>query len=110
MITNKEKLEEALKDIPKIENQMVSAMSSISVKELEEAVDRFHYIPSYEDLLEENNKFKNIIEELEKWLNDVPKYFMSERSFNSGVSIQQGMQYQIDLTKDKLQELKEGKK
>lgn len=60
-------------------------------------------------LEEENERLNNIIDELEKWLNDVPKYFMSKGSFNSGVSIQQGMQYQIDLTKDKLKKLKEGK-
>ena len=75
MITNKEELKEALKNIPKIENQMVSSMCSISVKELEEAVDRFKYIPSYEDLLEENNKFKNINEELKKESNDLRKLY-----------------------------------
>lgn len=49
----------------------------------------------------------DILNELEEWLKSIPKYFMDKRSFNNGVYIEQGMQKQIDLTLDKIQELKE---
>lgn len=78
-MTTKEQIEELLKDIPKTYN-MVSAYSSVNVKDLEEAVDRFKYVPSYQDLLEENNKqqneidrLNNIIEELEKNIDEALK-------------------------------------
>lgn len=114
-MTTKEQLEELLKDIPKTYN-MVSAYSSVNVKDLEEAVDRFKYVPNYQDLLEENNKQqkeierlnhecdtylkiatkrKNIIDELEKWL-----------SFEF---YEMGLDVPIDEVLDKLKELKEGK-
>lgn len=75
-MTIKEQLEELLKDIPKTYN-MVSAYSSVNVKDLEEAVDRFKYVPNYQDLLKENNKqqkeiekLNNIINEFEQWIKD----------------------------------------
>ena len=55
----------------------------------------------------EIERLNNIINELEKWLKMIPKYFMDKRSLNNGVYIEQGMQKQIDLTLDKLKELKE---
>ena len=57
-------------------------------------------------LTDEIERLNNIINELEKWLKMLPKCFMDKRSFNTGVYIEQGMQKQIDLTLDKLKELK----
>lgn len=47
--------------------------------------------------------------ELEEWLKIIPKYFMDRRSNNTAVYIQEGMKQQIDLTLDKMKEIKEGK-
>ena len=62
------------------------------------------------DTCEEIRRLNNVLNELEKWLKMIPKQFMDKRSFNNGVYIEQGMQKQIDLTLDKLKELKESDK
>ena len=59
--------DKAINELPKT-NDIVSTFSSVSVKELRKAVERFEYVPSFNDLLEENNRLNNIIDELEKWL------------------------------------------
>lgn len=74
------------------------------------AVEIANRLRTYDDLKDEVNRKDNIINELEKWLKMIPKYFMDERSLNNGVYIEQGMQKQIDLTLDKLKELKENVK
>lgn len=58
---------------------------------------------------QEIKRLNNIINELEEWLKNIPKYFMDKRSFNDGVLIEKGMQKQINSTLDKLKELKENK-
>lgn len=66
-------------------------------------------IPTYEEKIEMQNEIKrlnNIINKFEKWLDTVPNYFMDTRSNNTGVYIQKGMQQMIDMSKNKLQELK----
>ena len=55
---------------------------------------------------EEIERLNNIINELEKWLDTIPNYFMDSRSNNNGVYIQKGMKQQIDMTKQKIKELK----
>ena len=54
----------------------------------------------------EAERLNNIINEFKKWLDTVPNYFMDTRSNNTGVYIQKGMQQMIDMSKNKLQELK----
>lgn len=60
----------------------------------------------YIEDLESKNKEKIILNKLEEWLKSIPNYFMDKRSFNNGVYIEQGMQKQIDLTLDKIKELR----
>lgn len=62
---NSEEFEELLKDIP-ITNNMISSYSSINVEDIRKAINRFKYVPSYRDLLEENNQLK---EEIKKYIN-----------------------------------------
>lgn len=53
-----------------------------------------------------NYKLNNIIDEFENWLKTIPNYFMDTRSLNSGIEKQNGMKYIIDLSLEKLKELK----
>ena len=57
-----EEFDKAINELPKT-NDMVSTFSSVSVKELRKAVERFEYVPSFDDLLKENNRLNNIIKE-----------------------------------------------
>lgn len=53
-------------ELPKAKtNNPISAMNSISVEDLMEAVDRFDKVPTYDELLKENKKFKQVIDKLE---------------------------------------------
>ena len=56
--------------------------------------------------LKEIERLNNILSNFEKWLDTVPNYFMDTRSNNTGVYVQKGMQQMIDMSKNKLQELK----
>ena len=72
------------------------------ISELEEKIEYLEYLKN------ENERLNNIIDEFENWLKTIPNYFMDTRSFNSGIEKQNGMKYIIDLSLEKLQELKEG--
>lgn len=62
----KEKILESIMELPKAKtNNPISAMNSISVEDLMEAVDRFDKVPTYDELLKENKKFKQVIDKLE---------------------------------------------
>lgn len=53
-------LDKALEELPKTQ-EMVSSFVSINVDDLKDAVDRFSYVPSYQDLLQENRKLKDTL-------------------------------------------------
>lgn len=61
---NIEEFEELINAIPKVEsdNPPVSTMNSINVEDLRNAVKRFKKIPSYQELLEENQELKKQLE------------------------------------------------
>ena len=69
---NIEEFEELINAIPKVEsdNLPVSTMNSINVEDLRNAVKRFKKIPSYQELLEENQELKKQLEDYKKWYQD----------------------------------------
>ena len=54
----------------------------------------------------EIERLNNIINEFDKWLNNIPNYFMDKRSNNTGVYIQKGMQQMIEDCKSVIEQLK----
>ena len=59
-------------ELPKIEiNNPISAMNSISVDDLMSAIDRFDKVPTYDELLKENQQLKEELKALRKGLNKV---------------------------------------
>lgn len=63
----KEEILKAIMELPRLKaNNPISAMVGISVDELMSAVDRFDKIPTYDELLRENKKQKEIINKLYK--------------------------------------------
>lgn len=60
----KDELLKVFEELPKVEtNNPTSAMNSINVDDLMNAVDRFNKIPDYNDLLKENQELKKQLEE-----------------------------------------------
>lgn len=70
------------------------------ISELEGKIEYLEYLKN------ENERLNNIIDEFENWLKTIPNYFMDTRSLNSGIEKQNGMKYIIDLSLEKLKELK----
>ena len=69
---NKEEVLKAIMELPKIEiNNPISAMNSISVDDLMSAIDRFDKVPTYDELLKENQQLKEELKALRKGLNKV---------------------------------------
>ena len=59
---DKEELLKTIMKLPKAEtSNPISAMNSINVDDLMSAVDRFNKVPSYDNLLKENKKQKEVI-------------------------------------------------
>ena len=59
---NKEEFLKAIENVPKIDSiNPISAYNSINVEDLANAVDRFKKIPTYDELLQENKKYKEVI-------------------------------------------------
>ena len=77
---------------------------NITSNEIKQAIDDL--VNENEMLQDKVYKLENIINELEKWLDTIPNYFMDSRSNNNGVYIQKGIEQQIDMTKQKIKELK----
>ena len=96
-ITNLENKNKSLKGSCKV----LGKKDNNQRKELQRLNDKLH---KFEEKIKQ---LKSILIELEEWLEKIPNYFMDKRSFNNGVYIEQGMQKQIDLTLNKIQELKE---
>lgn len=62
---NKEELLKAIMELPKTEtDNLISTMNSINVDDLMSAVDRFDKVPTYDELLKENKKQKEVIDRL----------------------------------------------
>lgn len=76
---NKEKFLKAVMKLPKIEtNNPITAMNSISVEDLMNAVDRFDKVPTYNELLRENKKQKEVISKAIEYINSNPNVFYDE--------------------------------
>ena len=66
---NVEEFDELINTIPKVESDNpISTMDSINVEDLRNAVERFKKIPTYQDLLKENQELKEQLEEYEQSL------------------------------------------
>ena len=72
---NKEELLKAIENVPKIDSiNPISAYNSINVEDLANAVDRFKKVPTYDELLKENQKYKEVIDKLKEDLNLIIEY------------------------------------
>lgn len=68
---NKEEFLKAIENVPKIDSiNPISAYNSINVEDLANAVDRFKKVPTYDELLKENQKYKEVIDKIDKYIND----------------------------------------
>ena len=70
---NKEEFLKAIENVPKIDSiNPISAYNSINVEDLANAVDRFKKVPTYDELLKENQKYKEVID---KAIENIQKMF-----------------------------------
>ena len=61
--TSRNEILKAIMKLPKVEaNNPISTMNGINVDELMSAVDRFDKVPTYDELLRENKKQKEVID------------------------------------------------
>lgn len=59
---DKEEILKAIMELPELEtNKPISAMNSISVDDLMSAVDRLNKVPTYDELLKENKRQKEVV-------------------------------------------------
>lgn len=67
----KEEILKAIMELPKVEtNNPISTMYGIDVDDLKNAIDRLNKIPSYDELLRENKKQKEIIDKAKEFVID----------------------------------------
>lgn len=60
---NKEEFLKAIENVPKTDSiNPISAYNSINVEDLANAVDRLKKVPTYDELLKENQKYKEVID------------------------------------------------
>ena len=60
---NKEEFLKAIENVTKTDSiNPISAYNSINVEDLANAVDRFKKVPTYNELLKENQKYKEVID------------------------------------------------
>lgn len=60
---NKEEFLKAIMELPKVETiNPISTINSINVDDLMSAIDRLNKVPTYDELLKENKKQKDIID------------------------------------------------
>lgn len=68
---NKEEFLKAIENVPKTDSiNPISAYNSINVEDLANAVDRFKKVPTYDELLKENQKYKEVIDKIRKEINN----------------------------------------
>lgn len=66
---NKKEILKAIMELPKGEtNNSISTMNSINVNDLMSAIDRLNKVPTYDELLKENKKQKEVIDKIEKYI------------------------------------------
>lgn len=59
--------DELINALPKVKiNEPISSMNSINIEDLRNAVERLKKIPTYQDLLKENQELKKQLKELEE--------------------------------------------
>lgn len=62
--------DELINALPKVKiDEPISSMNSINIEDLENAVERLKKIPTYQDLLKENQKMKEVIDKTIKNIN-----------------------------------------
>ena len=72
---NKEEFFKAIENVPKTDSiNPISAYNSINVEDLANAVDRFKKVPTYDELLKENKKYKEVIDKAIKCIDYNTKY------------------------------------
>ena len=72
---NKEEFLKAIEDVPKTDSiNPISAYNSISVEDLASAIDRFKKVPTYDELLKENQKYKEVIDKVSSQIKLYGKY------------------------------------
>lgn len=101
---NNEEFDELINKIPKVESDNpISTMNSINVEDLRNAVERFKKIPTYQDLLKENQKYKEAIDKA-KSLNEEISHIIYEDFLEENVI---GCKYLYERVKKQLDILKE---
>ena len=67
----KEEFLKAIESVPKTDSiNPISAYNSINIEDLANAVDRFKKVPTYDELLKENQKYKEVIDKIRKEINE----------------------------------------
>lgn len=95
---NKEELLKEIMGLPKIEtNNLISAMNSINVDDLMSAIDRFNKIPDYNDLLKENQKYKEVIEKIKTRYCD---YYGTKKEINDDCVLRNVLKEISDILKE----------
>ena len=61
-----DKIKEMLDNIPET-NDLVSAYGSININDLQKAMNRLKKVPTYDELLKENNKQKEILDKIKEY-------------------------------------------
>lgn len=68
---NKEEFLKAIMELSKVETiNPISTMNSINVDDLMSAIDRLNKVPTYDELLKENKKQKEVIDKVIKYVED----------------------------------------
>lgn len=72
---NKEEFLKAIESVPKTDSiNPISAYNSINVEDLANAIDRFKKVPTYDELLKENKKYKEVIDKVSSQIKLYGKY------------------------------------
>lgn len=105
---DKEELLKAIMELPKVEtNNPISAMNSINVDDLMNAVDRLNKVPTYDELLKENKKQKEVIDKAIEYINEnKDKYYQDWGQDDGSVDIYLD-EYEIKKLLDILKEVSE---
>lgn len=62
-----EEFKRAIKNIPTVSSEVpISSMYAIDVEELLKAIEQFKKVPTYDELLKDNNRLRAKLDELEK--------------------------------------------
>lgn len=99
---NVDEFDELINTIPRVESDnSISSMDSLNVEDLRNAVERLKKIPTYQDLLKENQELKNLNRIYEEIISDDKenyKLFSSEikRLENQQKEFIEWLSYRID--------------